>query len=47
VYYVCVSADDTQHFSGLEEAVFRNIAACNEMAQIPRTSFGPNGMCTC
>jgi len=36
--------EGSKHFSGLEEAVYRNIAACNEMAQIPRTSFGPNGL---
>ena len=39
-----------QHFSGLEEAVYRNIAACQEMAQVTRTSFGPNGarpVCPC
>ncbi len=32
-----------QHYSGMEEAIFRNINACKEMAQIVRTSFGPNG----
>jgi len=36
--------EGSKHFSGLEEAVYRNIGACNEMAQIPRTSFGPNGL---
>ena len=29
---------------GLEEAVFRNIAAVQEMASITRSSFGPNGL---
>lgn len=33
-----------QHFSGLEEAVFRNINACRELAQSTRTALGPNGM---
>jgi T-complex protein 1 subunit theta len=28
---------------GMEEAVFRNINACQEMTQILRTSYGPNG----
>jgi T-complex protein 1 subunit theta len=32
-----------QHYSGLEEAVYRNITACKEIANIVRTSFGPNG----
>lgn len=33
-----------QHFSGLEEAVYRNINACKEFAQSVRTAYGPNGM---
>lgn len=33
-----------QHYSGLEEAVYRNIDACKQISQIVRTSFGPNGM---
>ena len=32
-----------QHYSGLEEAVFRNIQACKELAQTTRTAYGPNG----
>ncbi|XP_008984791.1 T-complex protein 1 subunit theta isoform X1 [Callithrix jacchus] len=32
------------HFSGLEEAVYRNIQACKELAQTTRTAYGPNGM---
>ena len=32
-----------QHFSGLEEAVYRNIQACKELAQTTRTAYGPNG----
>jgi len=34
----------TQHYSGTEEAVFRNIQACKDIAKIVKTSFGPNGM---
>jgi hypothetical protein len=34
----------SQHYSGLEEAVFRNITACKELTQSTRTSLGPNGM---
>lgn len=32
-----------QHYSGLEEAVFRNIKACKELSQTTRTAYGPNG----
>lgn len=33
-----------QHYSGLEEAVIRNITACKDFAQSVRTAYGPNGM---
>ncbi|PSC71471.1 T-complex theta subunit [Micractinium conductrix] len=33
-----------KHLSGLEEAVMKNIEACKGLAQITRTSMGPNGM---
>jgi T-complex protein 1 subunit theta len=33
-----------QHQQGLEEAVFRNIAATKELTEITRTSLGPNGI---
>jgi T-complex protein 1 subunit theta len=33
-----------QYFSGLEEAVYRNIHACKQFAQTVRTAYGPNGM---
>jgi hypothetical protein len=36
--------EGTQHLSGLEEAVLRNIEACKQLAQITRTSLGPNGL---
>ncbi len=32
-----------KHLSGLEEAVLKNIEACKQLAQIARTSMGPNG----
>merc|ERR1711974_55550 len=35
--------DGTKHLSGLMEAVSRNIEACKKLAQITRTSLGPNG----
>lgn len=36
-----------KHFAGVDEAVLRNIEACKNMAQITRTSLGPNGECVC
>ena len=33
-----------QHYSGLEEAVIRNIGACKEFAHSVRSAYGPNGM---
>ena len=33
-----------QHFSGMDEAVFRNIHACKELSKVTRSSYGPNGM---
>ncbi|TPX56994.1 hypothetical protein SpCBS45565_g08302 [Spizellomyces sp. 'palustris'] len=35
--------DGYKHMQGLDEAVFRNIAAIKELTQITRTSLGPNG----
>ncbi|KAF1743535.1 hypothetical protein MXB_1399, partial [Myxobolus squamalis] len=32
------------NYQGLEEAVYRNIEACKRIADITRSSFGPNGM---
>lgn len=36
--------DGARYFSGLEEAVYRNITACKQFAQTVRTAYGPNGM---
>jgi len=33
-----------QYFSGLEEAVYRNITACKQFADTVRSAYGPNGM---
>jgi len=33
-----------QHFSGLEEAILRNIDACKELADTTRSAYGPFGM---
>jgi T-complex protein 1 subunit theta len=32
-----------QHFSGVEEAVLRNINACKELAQTTKSAYGPYG----
>lgn len=36
--------DGTKHFSGVDEAIFRNVQACKDIAKIVKSSFGPNGM---
>ncbi|XP_056415498.1 T-complex protein 1 subunit theta [Hyla sarda] len=36
--------EGAKHYSGLEEAVYRNIQACKELSQTTRTAYGPNGM---
>ncbi|GLV31809.1 Chaperonin containing TCP1 subunit 8 [Carabus blaptoides fortunei] len=36
--------EGSRYFSGLEEAVFRNITACKEFAQSVKSAYGPNGM---
>jgi len=36
--------DGAKSFKGLEEAVYRNIDACDQLCTILRSSFGPNGM---
>jgi T-complex protein 1 subunit theta len=36
--------DGYQHFSGVEEAIMRNIDAATEISKKCRTSLGPNGM---
>ena len=36
--------DGYKHFSGLDDAIVRNIEACRGLAVITRTSLGPNAM---
>ena len=36
--------DGAQFFSGVEEAVVRNIGACREFAATVQSAYGPNGM---
>ncbi|KAL8599254.1 T-complex protein 1 subunit theta [Nucella lapillus] len=35
--------DGAKHYSGLEEAVFRNLEACKELAKTTKTAYGPHG----
>lgn len=32
-----------KHFSGLEEALLRNIEACKGISKLTKTGYGPNG----
>ena len=32
-----------QNMQGLDEAVYKNIAACRALSQVTKTSLGPNG----
>lgn len=36
--------EGSKHYSGLEEAILRNISACKEISNMTKTSLGPNGM---
>ncbi|CAG9768813.1 unnamed protein product [Ceutorhynchus assimilis] len=36
--------DGSRYYSGIEEAVIRNIKACKEFAHSVRSAYGPNGM---
>ena len=36
--------EGTQHLSGLEQNMLKNIEACTELGRVTRTSMGPNGM---
>lgn len=36
--------EGARYFTGLDEAVFRNIVACTEFTQTLRSAYGPNGM---
>jgi T-complex protein 1 subunit theta len=42
--FVDLLKDGAKHFSGVEEAILRNIEACKQLAEVTSTSFGPNGM---
>ncbi|XP_063954522.1 T-complex protein 1 subunit theta-like [Lytechinus pictus] len=36
--------DGAKNFQGLEEAIYRNIGACKELAETTRSAYGPSGM---
>ena len=36
--------DGGKHFSGVDEALLRNIEACKTLSQITKSSLGPSGM---
>jgi len=42
--FASMMKDGSKFFSGLEEAVLRNIGACKEFAATVQTCYGPNGM---
>jgi T-complex protein 1 subunit theta len=42
--FVDLLKDGSKHFSGVDEAISRNIEACMKLSTIVRTSLGPNGM---
>lgn len=42
--FASMMKEGARHYSGLEEAVIRNIGACKEFAETVQTCYGPNGM---
>jgi len=42
--FASMMKDGARFYSGLEEAVFRNIGACKEFAETVQSCYGPNGM---
>jgi len=36
--------EGARHYSGLEEAMMRNIEACQTLAKMTRSALGPHGM---
>merc|ERR1711962_738795 len=41
--FASMMKDGAKHYSGLEEAVFRNISACKEFSTTLKTAYGPRG----
>ena len=42
--FASMMKDGAQFFSGVEEAVVRNIGACREFSATVQSAYGPNGM---
>lgn len=42
--YIQMMKEGTKHYSGLEEAVVRNIEACTEFSKTLRSAYGPRGL---
>ena len=42
--FASMMKDGARFFSGLEEAVIRNIGACKEFSETLSSCYGPNGM---
>lgn len=42
--YVQMLKEGSRHYSGIEEAVLRNIDACTEFSKTLRTAYGPKGL---
>ena len=36
--------EGSRHYSGLEEAILKNIDACKQISKLTKTSLGPHGM---
>lgn len=36
--------EGSRHYSGLEEAILKNVEACKDLSDLTKTSLGPNGM---
>jgi len=34
-----------EHHTGIQDAIIRNLEACEQLTKITRTSLGPNGKC--
>ncbi len=38
--------EGTKHYQGIDEAVAKNLQACKQLADMTRTSLGPQGVCS-
>lgn len=42
--YAQMLKEGSKHFSGIEEAVLRNIEACTEFSKTLKSAYGPKGL---